>query len=154
MDWLTYFFKRNSILSIRKQELTSLGTVFNKINVSFFYDKLVVIMEKYKFPPFRIPRTRLVFRERGSNVTVIGAVSQTGNTIPVIYLFPWIKFKDYFVAIGPPECTGRSNGSCWITDDEFLDYVQHFINYVKLSLESESLLLLDNDSWHLANKTV
>lgn len=179
-DWLTAFLKRNRELSIRKPEPTSLGraTSFNKTNVNLFYEKLAVVMDKHKFQPSRIwnldetgvptvlkPAKIIAAKgkhnigsvtsgERGTNVTVIGAVSATGNTIPVMFIFPRKKFKDYFIANGPPECIGRGNGSGWVTDDEFFDFMQHFIDHVKPTPESPVLLLLDNHSSHLAIKTV
>lgn len=50
-DWLIGFLKRNSSLSIRTPEATSLGrmTSFNKHNVSEFFNNLSQIYEQYKF---------------------------------------------------------------------------------------------------------
>lgn len=55
-DWLSSFLKRNSELSIRIPESTSLGraTSFNKSNVKLFYEKLAAVLDKYKVPPSRI----------------------------------------------------------------------------------------------------
>lgn len=179
-DWLTSFLKRNSELSIRKPEPTSLGraTSFNKTNVKLFYDKLGEILDRYKFPPSRIwnidetgvptvmkPGKIIAAKgkhnvgsvtsgERGTNVTIIGAASASGNTVPVMFIFPRKKFKPNFIINGPPECIGRGNGSGWVTDDEFYDFLEHFIQHVNPTQESPVLMLLDNHSSHLSIKTV
>lgn len=100
---------------------------FNKTNVSSFYDKLVVIMDNYKFPAIRIRNldgtgvltilnpvkiitakgkhntVSVTSGERGINATAIGAVSAaTGSTIPVMFTFScdvYISSEEvYFIA--------------------------------------------------------
>ena len=50
-DWMSAFLKRNTSLSIRKPEATSLSraTSFNKSNVQEFYTKLAEVMDRFKF---------------------------------------------------------------------------------------------------------
>ncbi|CAH2100837.1 unnamed protein product [Euphydryas editha] len=50
-DWMSVFLKRNTSLSIRKPEATSLSraTSFNKSNVQEFYTKLADVVDRFKF---------------------------------------------------------------------------------------------------------
>lgn len=55
-DWLKGFMKRNSKISVRKPEATSINriTAFNKPAVSRFYDNLDSVMKIHNFQPDRI----------------------------------------------------------------------------------------------------
>ena len=92
--------------------------------------------------------------ERGTNITVVTAVSALGNTVPPMFVFHRKNYKDYFVNNGPPDCIGLGNGSGWVTDIEFNKYMQHFIKHVKPSSEYKVLLILDNHSSHLHFETL
>ena len=179
-DWLTAYLKRTPRLSIRKPEPTSLGraTSFNKHNVNMFFGKLANVMDKYKFPPSKIWNTdetgvstvtkpskivaakgkrnvgSVTSGERGTNVTLITAVSAIGNTIPPMFVFPRKKFKPHFISNGPPECIGAGNASGWVTDLEFYNFMKHFVKHTNPTKESPVLLLLDNHSSHLSIETV
>ncbi|XP_059061655.1 uncharacterized protein LOC131854549 [Achroia grisella] len=87
--------------------------------------------------------------ERGTNVTLLVAVSATGSSIPPMFVFPRKKYQDHFVRDGPAECIGAGNASGWM-NTEFLLFMKHFITYVKPTKESPVLLLLDNHSSHLS----
>lgn len=92
--------------------------------------------------------------ERGTNVTVVTAVSAYRNTVPPMFVFPRKQFKSHFLNIGPPECIGAGNASGWVTDEEFHQFMQDFIKHVKPSMEHRVLLVLDNHSSHLNVETL
>lgn len=87
--------------------------------------------------------------ERGTLVTMCLAVSAVGNTIPPMFVFPRVNYKDYFIRGGPPGCVGTSNKSGWMQGDQFLEFMQHFVNHVRLTPEKKVLILLDNHESHL-----
>lgn len=155
-ECLTSFMKRNPELSIRKPESISMGraTSFNAENVKVFFDKLAEVMDKYKFTasqiwnvdetgvstvlkPNKIVAAKgkrnigaMTSGERGINVIVVSAVSATGNTVPPMFVFPRKNYKSHFVRGGPPDCIGAGNASGWVTDGEFHQFMQHFVNHV------------------------
>ncbi|XP_050309704.1 uncharacterized protein LOC126745759 isoform X1 [Anthonomus grandis grandis] len=143
-----------------------------------FFEKLANVMDTYKFSLSKIWNTdetgvstitkpskivaakgkrnigAVTSGERGTNVTLITAVSVIGNTIPPMFVFPRKKFKPYFISNGPPECIGAGNASGWVTDLEFYDFMKHFVKHTSPTKQSPVLLLLDNHSSHLSIKTV
>jgi hypothetical protein len=46
--------------------------------------------------------------ERGTTVTLATAISAIGNSVPPMFIFPRIYFKDHFIKSGPPESIGTA----------------------------------------------
>ncbi|XP_014360249.2 uncharacterized protein LOC106712268 [Papilio machaon] len=180
-EWLSMFLKRNPELSIRKPKPTSHAShpkSLNAQNVKVFFEKLAEAMDRYGFTaadiwnidetgvstvmkPNKIVAAKgkrnvgaMTSGERGTNVTVVTAVSALGNNVPPMFVFPRKQFKTHFLNGGPPECIGAGNASGCVTDEEFYHFMQHFIKHVKPSIERPVLLVLDNHSSHLNVKTL
>ncbi|KAB0790292.1 hypothetical protein PPYR_15372 [Photinus pyralis] len=92
----------------------------------------------------------LTSAERGTLVTMAIAVSAAGNSIPPLFVFPRVHFKDHFLQGAPVGSIGTANPSGWMKNEQFLTFVQHLVTTVKSTKESPILLLLDNHESHLS----
>lgn len=173
-DWFTSFMKRHPGLSIRAPESTSLAraTNFNEANTNLYFQKLGEVLERYKLEPKDIwnldetgvttvqkPRNIVASKgmkqvgaitsaERGQLVTVCGAVSAIGNSIPPMFIFPRRHFKDHFIRDGPTGSCGTANPSGWMNEESFVLFLQHFVSNVHPNKDHPVLMILDNHSSH------
>lgn len=176
IDWTHGFRQRNRSLSLRKPENTSAARAFafNKTVVNEFYDNLKTVYERHMFTADRIfnfdesgistvldtpkvlaPKTlkqvgQIVSGERGELVTFGGIISACGNTIPPLFVFPRVHFKDHFMAGAPEGSIGATNRTGWINSDIFLEVLKHIKKYTSSTKENPILLLCDNHESHIS----
>lgn len=173
-DWLHGFLKRNSRISVRKPEATSLSriTAFNKQEVDLFFSNLVIEMDKHQFPASKIynfdetgistvqkpgkilgPKgTKQVGSatswERGKNITVGCAMSAAGEYVPPMFIFPRQRMSSNLAKGGPPNSIYHCSHNGWINEDLFVTWLRHFISHVKPTKEQPVLLIMDNHKTH------
>jgi len=65
-----------------------------------------------------------------------------------------VKFHDHFIRDGLVGSIGVAHPSGWMTENNFVVFIQHFIRHVKPTHERPVLLLLDNHSSHLSVEAI
>ncbi|XP_071581471.1 uncharacterized protein [Temnothorax nylanderi] len=176
-DWQLSFMKRNRNLSLRTPEQVSQyrSKSFNKENVDAFFSNLSSVLNATPFEAHRIwnmdesgcptvptkavkiiaPKGKkrvgtATSAERGTNVTLALSVSATGQSIPPFFIFPRKNMKDVYMTHATQGAVGIANGSGWMTADEFLKYMKHFVKHAGANKDSPTFLLLDNHMSHLS----
>lgn len=92
--------------------------------------------------------------ERGTNVSMIEAVNAVGNTVPPLFVFPRVNFKDHMLKGAPPGSIGAAAQSGWSNENIFYQYFEHFVNHTKPTIENPIILLLDNHESHVSVKSL
>ncbi|XP_044733230.1 jerky protein homolog-like [Chrysoperla carnea] len=175
-DWLYGFLKRNPEVSVRRPEATSINRIlaFNSQEIKLYFDNLKQIMIKHKFPPHRIfnvdetginsvhrPDKILAAKglkqvgaatswERGKNITICCCISATGQYIPPMIIYPRQRMPASLERGGPNGSIYKCSKSGWMNEELFLDWIKHFKEHTRSTLENEVLLILDNHSSHIS----
>jgi hypothetical protein len=80
--------------------------------------------------------------ERGPNVKFIACINALGNSIPPMFIFPYVPFKEPMLKGGPSGCLGMAHISGCSNSSIFVEYMKHFIQHVKPSNSNKVLLFL------------
>ena len=86
--------------------------------------------------------------ERGTLVTMCNCVSATGQALPPVYIFPRVNFKGFMLNGAPAGSLGLAARSGWMTNELFIQTLQHFSVHIRPTKDDPVLLLLDNHSTH------
>lgn len=176
-SWLRSFFKRNPRLSLRNPEPTSLvrAVGFNRPVVMKFFEIYKEELSKDTFSADRLWNAdesgltvvhkpgRIVARkgdkqvgritsgERGETVTIICAMNGAGNYVPPMMIFKRRRMNQLLLRGSPPGTVGAVSDNGWVTSDLFLQWLEHFIAFVKPTKEQKVILLVDG---HVSHKTL
>ncbi|XP_054723603.1 uncharacterized protein LOC129233618 [Uloborus diversus] len=175
-EWVLGFRKRNSTITLRKPENTSVARSldFNKTAVLVFYQNYESVLARYQFTGSRIfnfdetaittvlsaPKVlahkaqkqigRIVSAEKGDLVTFVGIVSVTGTAVPPAFVFPRVHFKNHFLEVAPKGSLRLATKSGWMNADLHLKVLEHIKNHANCSAENPILLLCDNHEAHVS----
>lgn len=92
--------------------------------------------------------------ERGTLTTMCGAINAMGNCVPPLLIFPRFNFREYMLKNAPPGTIGGATPSGWITSALFTQWMHHFINFVKPTLENRVSLIMDSHEAHLSYEVI
>ncbi|CAH1983103.1 unnamed protein product [Acanthoscelides obtectus] len=173
--WLRGFLSQHPDLSLRCPTSTSIARAmgFNKPQCERFYKNLAELMDKYKFPPTSIynmdetglstvpnnpPRViskkgkravnKISSAERGTNVTVVNAMSASGHFIPAAFIFGRKRMKAELLDGAPPASIGMVSDTSYINSELFLNWLGYFKDHTRPTKEHPILLVLDNHVSH------
>ncbi|XP_061714882.1 uncharacterized protein LOC133523371 [Cydia pomonella] len=179
--WLRGFRSRHPEISLRQPTSTSIARAmaFNRPQVERFYINLMVLQDRYNFPPHRIfnmdetgfttvPNkpskvlstkgkrsvSKISSAERGVNITAVNAMSASGVYVPPAFIFKRKRMKPELLDGAPAGSIGMISDSSYINSDLFLDWLSHFKDYTKPTKENPVLLILDNHVSHCTIRAI
>ncbi|XP_065677274.1 uncharacterized protein LOC136092644 [Hydra vulgaris] len=92
----------------------------------------------------------VVTAERGKTVTIVCSMNAVGIYIPPAFNFPQKNMRNDFMDNSPPDSVGFAHKSGWMTQEIFLDYLEHFAYHTKLTIADPVLLIVDNHNSHIS----
>ncbi|KAF2890048.1 hypothetical protein ILUMI_16125, partial [Ignelater luminosus] len=174
IEWIYLFRQRHNNIGLQTPEATSLGraTSFNKTHVALFFKNLKEVIEKHnltalqiyncdetgvtnvhKPPKILAPKHqkqvgKVTSAERGALVTMCVAICANGTFVPPFFIFPRKNFKALMLTGTPTGSSGAAYPTGWMTEDNFLEFINHLVKIVHCSLENKILLILDDHESH------
>ena len=89
--------------------------------------------------------------ERGNSVTAVVCVSAAGFYVPPMLIYKRKRMKPEITNGAPPGTVFSTQEKGWMSNEGFLDWLNHFIKVVKPSKQSKVLLILDGHVTHSKN---
>ncbi|KAK9744621.1 IMP dehydrogenase / GMP reductase domain [Popillia japonica] len=120
VDWLKSFMGRHPA-KWKKDQIASV-------------DWLKSFMGRHHDLALRRPEKTSLGRPTAFNRTV-------GGSVPPVFIFPRVRYKEFM----SKDCPLIG----WMTKDNFLLSLKHFVKYVKCSVEEPVLLIIDNHESHI-----
>ncbi|KAK2578456.1 hypothetical protein KPH14_012020 [Odynerus spinipes] len=164
--------ERNTLVSAT-EELRGI-TAFNATEVKLFFDQLEALQRKHSFSShhiFNIDETgistvqknskilapkglkqvaKATSGERGVTTTVVCAVSANGIYVPPVFIFKRKRMNELLLKGCNNDMIATVSDSGWINESIFVDYLHHFISFVKPTKEEPVLIILDNHESHIS----
>lgn len=176
MDWYYSFMARHPEISLRKPEATSLSRIraFNKEETDIFFLNLSRMMVTYGFKAdniYNVDETgistvqrnsrilapkglkqvgKCTSGERGTLTTVINACSAAGNYISPFFIFKRKRMNPLLMKQSNSNMVASVSDSGWITEQLFVDWLNHFKSFTRPSVDNPILLVLDNHESHIS----
>lgn len=91
----------------------------------------------------------IVSAERGQTITLVCAMSATGNYVSPAFIFPRKIIQGYLLNNAPEGSIGMASDSGFIYTGLFLEYLRHYKDNVQPTKDNPVLLILDNHSNHM-----
>ena len=88
--------------------------------------------------------------EREVLVTVINEVNASGSVLPLMFVFPRVSYREWFIWGAPVESARSATRSNWINKEVFPNYLDHFIQHSQCTIERKFLLKMDNHEAHIS----
>ncbi|KAK3782367.1 hypothetical protein RRG08_027915 [Elysia crispata] len=82
------------------------------------------------------------------------AIRASGNSIPLMMIFPRVNYRDHFIRGAPSGTVGFANPSGWMNKELFIKFLEHLIKQTNYSLDSKILLIMDNHETHIALEVI
>ena len=175
-DWFYGFLDRHKEISVRTAEKTSIARLagFNRVQVRKFFDLLEASMSIHKFSPGNIYNvdesglstvptrsTKIVSKkgskqvgifasgEKGETTTIICCFNASGTVfVPPAMIFKRKYMKDLLLRNSPEGTLGMTSPNGWITNELFVQWLQHFIDHTRPTENKKILLIMDNHHSH------
>ncbi|CAH2092078.1 unnamed protein product [Euphydryas editha] len=93
---------------------------------------------------------KIVSAERGQTITLVCAMSVTGNFIPPAFIFARKRMQGYLLNNAPHGSIGMVSDSGFINSELFIDYLYHFKDNVQPTNDNHILFILYNHSSHIS----
>ncbi|KAF2895482.1 hypothetical protein ILUMI_10688 [Ignelater luminosus] len=135
---------RRAIQDVRSKQLT-LGKAAIKYSVPKATLFKQVNQEVFKEPKIGRLKTS---GERGVTTTIVCAVS--GIYVPPMFIFKRKRMSELLLKGCNSDMIATVSVSGWINEFIFVDYLQHFISFVKPTKEEPVLIILDNHESHIS----
>lgn len=87
-------------------------------------------------------------------VTFGGIIFANGNTIPPLFVFPRVHYKDNFLEGAPEGSLGDANKSGRINSDIFVSVFETYPKYTLSTKDNPILLLCDNHESHVSLEAI
>ncbi|CAM1318676.1 Uncharacterised protein r2_g2668 [Pycnogonum litorale] len=176
--WYYGFMRRHPKLSLREPESTSLARAqgFNKPRVEAFFKLLSEIYDKHKLTPHRLYNMdetslstvqdgqrkivgrrgkrqigALTSQERGESSTCVVCCNAAGNYVPPMVIYKRKRMKPELTNGGPPGAVYSCQENGWMSNEGFLTWLKHFIEFAKPTKGSTVVLVLDGHVTHTKN---